>query len=89
MQMVNSRVLVKPDPKKEKTEGGVIIPEKHQDAPSSGTILYSSSPEFPPGTHIFYFTYAGTEIRLVDPQDPENKEKIYHIVSEKDVLFLD
>lgn len=89
MKMANDRVLVRPDPKKEISEGGVFIPEKHQDAPSSGIILYSSLPEFPPGIHIFYFTYAGTEIRWKDPQDSENKEKVYHVVSGKDILFSD
>ena len=93
MKMMNGRVLVKPDPKKEVTEGGILVPDKHQDAPSSGVILHSPpNSELQPGIRIHYFTYAGTEVRLnskIDPQASENQEKVYHVVSEKDILFIE
>jgi co-chaperonin GroES (HSP10) len=58
MKVVNKRLLVKPDPVNLKSEGGIVIPDRHADAPSSGTIIASSNPEFPEGTHIHYFAYS-------------------------------
>ena len=85
MKMQNNRVLIDPDQIKTTTSGGIVIPDKHADAPSSGIILSSSLPNFPKGIRIFYFTYASTKLRL----NLNNiGEKEYHLVHEKDILFI-
>lgn len=81
MQMLNERVLILPDPPKKESSGGILIPDKHQDAPESGEIIFSPSPlpELSPGRHVYFFSYSAKDIILED--------KKYKILPIKELLI--
>jgi chaperonin GroES len=63
---VGNKLIVLPDPKKEKTESGIIIPDSANEATAMtfGTVIATSKElsEFKDGDRIFYVRTAGVEI---------------------------
>lgn len=88
------RVLIKPDPLEEKSEGGILI--VHQDerlaraGTQTGTLVavgktaWADSPEpwCSVGDHVIYAKYAGKIVT-----DPDTAEE-YMIVNDEDVLAI-
>ncbi len=89
---LSDHILVKPMPEKERTKGGILIPETaDKSSPEQGTIIAvgpgkcSSSGERIPievkeGDHVLFSKYGPTEIEI------ENEK--YLIVSADDVLAI-
>jgi len=83
-----SRVLVKPDPVADKSEGGLYIPDMAKNRPSQGTVVAVGPGSWvngtfvpiglKPGDRVLYGKYAGTDITL-DGVD-------YVITTEEDVM---
>lgn len=71
---LSDRVVVKPEPADEKTEGGLYIPDTAKEKPQRGTIVAVGPGRVENGTKIdmsvqegdtvLYGKYAGTEISL-------------------------
>lgn len=65
---VGNKLIVKADPKKEKTEGGIIIPESATDAVAltTGTVIAVSKdlPEFEIGQRILFVTGSGVALTV-------------------------
>lgn len=63
---VGNKLIVKADPKKEKTEGGIFIPESASEAVAltTGTVMAVSKdlPEFEAGQRIVFSTGSGVKI---------------------------
>lgn len=70
MKILGTRVLIKPDPKKDKTESGLYIPERAQENSTTGTVI-----EVGPGTknyemsvkkgdRVMFGKYGGTELQV-------------------------
>lgn len=81
MVVLNNKVLILPDKPKEFTEGGIAVPETAQDKPRSGIVILTND-ESLKGCRVHYASYAGVEIKL---KLDNNKEEIYHILSEKEL----
>lgn len=64
------RVIVLPDPKEEKSDGGIIIPDTVQEKPVRGTVVAcgrgkkDQPPEVTVGDRVMYGKYAGTQIDI-------------------------
>ena len=84
---LRDRVIIKPFPAEEKTEGGIIIPDTAKEKPRKGTVMASGKGlkdlpnETKPGDTVLYGKYAGTEIIY------ENEE--YLIMSEGEILTIE
>lgn len=73
MQMLNGRILVLPDPIKDVTDGGVVIPDIAKEKPKSGKVICASSlAPVKTDDHVVYPSYAGIEF--------EHNKTLYHIV---------
>jgi chaperonin GroES len=63
---VGNKLIVKPDPKREKTDSGIIIPDSANEPTALvfGTVIAVSKelPEFKEGDRIYYVGAAGVEI---------------------------
>lgn len=65
MTPLNDRVVVKPDPKIEKTAGGIIIPDTVTEVPQYGTVVAISANLNVPlseGDRVLFNKYAGIEM---------------------------
>lgn len=94
MKVVNQRLLILPDPKKEKTEGGIVIPDTAKDKPISGIIKrvpIDLDPElknlYKPGIRVWYFSYSGTRLKL--KLDGDEKETEYEFIRVKEILGIE
>ena len=70
-----TRLLVKRDDAKDKTKGGIVIPDKSKDKPRLGTVIEVGpgkeldngkfvKPQVKAGDRILFSEYAGTEVKL-------------------------
>lgn len=83
------RILVKPSEGKEKTKGGIYLPDTAKEKPQEGTIIAVGEGKkneegkvvpvsFKVGATVLYGKYSGTEIKI-DEDD-------YLIIREEDIL---
>lgn len=85
------RILIKPDPVEDITEGGIVIPQQHKDqyqrAQQTGTVIALGPEAFDdcggnwaePGDRVFFSRYEGDIITGEDGQD-------YRLVNDRCVL---
>lgn len=84
---LHDRVIVKPFPAEEKTEGGIIIPDTAKEKPRRGTVMASGKGlkdlpnETKPGDIVLYGKYSGTEIT--------HEKEDYLIMRESDILTIE
>lgn len=97
LRPVEFKVLIKPDPVEERTEGGIIMPEQTKDmqqmAQVKGTLVAYGGAAFGkpftddervllvPGARVYYDKYAGTTLIGADGAD-------YIITQDKNVASL-
>lgn len=83
------RVVVKRDEKKEKTEGGIFLPDTAKEQPTHATVVAVGpgkrkddgtyvAPEIKPGDRVWFTKYVGAELEV-------DGEKLF-IVREEDVV---
>ncbi len=78
------RVVIKPAPAEEKTQGGIIIPDTAKEKPLKGEVIAvgkgtkDAEMELKVGDQVLYGKYAGTEIEI-------EGEKVI-IMRESDIL---
>ena len=88
---LGERVIVKPNPREEKTAGGLFIPDTAKEKPQQGEVIAVGPGrkaedgtllpmEFKVGDKVLYGKYAGTELKM----DGE----VYLIVKESDILAV-
>ncbi len=94
MRVVNQRLLILPDPKKDLTEGGIAIPDTAKDKPISGTIkrIPIDLPDnlkiiYKVGVRVWFFSYSGTQLKL--KLDGDEKETEYEFVRVKEILGVE
>lgn len=63
-QPLNERTVVRPFESKDKTEGGIIIPDGAKDKPIAGKVLASDADGIEEGMTVVYLKYAGTTIAI-------------------------
>ncbi len=88
---LGDRLLVKPNPSKETTKSGIVLPDSAQEKPQEGTVV-STGPggkddrgkvvamEVKKGEIVLYSKYSGTEVKI------DGKEHL--IIKESDVLAI-
>lgn len=80
-QPVRDKVLIEPDKRKEKTEGGLIIPDKAQKDEGRGTVIAVSAdienPCVKPGDKVIY--------TMGRKFDIEQDGKIFHNINYDDI----
>lgn len=75
LEMTENRVLVRPAPESQKTEGGILLPDSARGKPTEGFVLavgpgrVSNEGKLIPmsykeGQKVIYGTYSGTEIEV-------------------------
>jgi chaperonin GroES len=88
---LGDRIVVKPLEAREKTKGGIIIPDTAKEKPLEGKIIAVGkgkvtddgkvvTPEVKPGDKVLYGKYSGTEI-VIDGEE-------LLIVKEEDILAI-
>lgn len=83
---VGDRVVVKPAPAEEKTEGGIIIPDTAKEKPQRGEVMAAGPGKegnvmtVKVGDIVLYGKYAGQQV-AIDGQD-------YLIMREDDILVI-
>lgn len=95
MKPLNKKVLLLPIEIKDRTEGGLYIPEMAKERPGKGTIKVIADdceyikPE-DVGEIVLYGKFAGTEIELDGNEAIDgNTEKVkYILINEKDLLGI-
>lgn len=71
---LHDRVIIKPAPAEEKTDGGIIIPDTAKEKPQRGTVIAAGPGKkdepvtVKKGDAVLYGKYSGTEFRI-DGQD--------------------
>lgn len=86
MRAVNNHLIVEPDPKKEKSKGGIIIPEKAQDPPISGlVVLAEDKATYPFGCKVYYPNYAIRPLEL----EIDGEQKLFHVIASSEVLLVE
>ncbi|NQS89565.1 co-chaperone GroES [Patescibacteria group bacterium] len=80
---LGERIIVKPLKQKEKTEGGIFLPETaSKEKPQRGNVI-AVGPDFKgvkKGDKVLFAKYAGTEIKIEDEE--------YLVLGEDDVLAI-
>jgi len=80
---LGERIIVKPLKQKEKTEGGIFLPETaSKEKPQQGNVI-AVGPDFKgvkKGDKVLFAKYAGTEIEIKDEE--------YLVLGEDDVLAI-
>ena len=81
-QPVGNRVVVKRDAKKEKTPGGIYLPDDAKDVPCIGTVITTGVAAGNVRRHdrVIFTSYAGTDVKI-------NGEE-FIIMSEEDILAV-
>ncbi len=88
---LGDRVLIKPSEEKEKTKGGIVLPDTAKERPQEGEVVAVGegkktddgkviAPTLKVGDKVLYGKYSGTEI-TVDGEE-------YLIMREEDVLAI-
>ncbi len=83
---ISDRVVVKPAPAEEKTQGGIIIPDTAKEKPQRGEVVAVGPGKegnlmtVKPGDIVLYGKYSGQQVTL-DGQD-------YLIMREDDILVI-
>ena len=88
---LGDRVVVKPQPKEEKTRSGIVIPDTAKEKPQEGTVTAvgsgrlldngeRSTMEVKEGDHVLFAKYGGTDI-ILDDED-------YLVLRETDILAV-
>lgn len=86
MKPINDRVVVKPAPAEDKTEGGIIIPDTAKEKPQRGEVVAVGPGKegnlmtVQVGDVVLYGKYAGQEIT--------HKGTDYLIMREDDILVI-
>lgn len=86
MKPIADRVVIKPAPAEEKTQGGIIIPETAKEKPQMGEVVATGpgkdgkSMTVKKGDKVLYGKYAGQELSY------EGED--YLIVREDDILVI-
>lgn len=86
MKPINDRVVVKPAPAEDKTEGGIIIPDTAKEKPQRGEVIAVGPGKegnlmtVQVGDIVLYGKYAGQEIT--------HKGTDYLIMREDDILVI-
>ena len=81
LRPINGRIVVKPSKAKEKTEGGIYLPDTAREKLSEGEVIAVASDateEVVVGDYVIYKKFGGTEVELND----EN----YILLNEDDLL---
>ena len=81
LQPINGRILVKPFEAKEKTSGGIYLPDTAKEKLQEGEIIAvaeDATDEVAVGDHVIYKEFAGTEVKL--------EEEDYILLTEDDLL---
>lgn len=81
LRPINGRIVVKPSKAKEKTEGGIYLPDTAREKLSEGEVIAVASDateEVVVGDYVIYKKFGGTEVELND----EN----YILLTEDDLL---
>ena len=88
---LGDRVLLKPLEAKDKTKGGILLPDTAKEKPQEGKIIAVGrgklsddgkiqSLEVKAGDKVFYGKYAGTEIKIDDEE--------HLVIKEEDILAI-
>ena len=88
---LGDRVVVKPQPKEEKTRSGIVIPDTAKEKPQEGTVTAvgggrlldngeRAAMELKEGDHVLFAKYGGTDI-ILDDED-------YLVLRETDILAV-
>lgn len=86
MKAENKTLIVWPDEKKTVSAGGIIIPEKAQDPPISGTIALTYDDEaFPVQTKVWYPNYCIRPLEL----EINGIKGTYHVIPAEEVFISD
>ena len=91
LKPLGDKVIVKRLEAKEKSEGGIILPEAAKEKPQEGEVIAVGSgktlkngktvaPQVKPGDKILFGKYSGNEIKLDDQE--------YLIVESEDILAI-
>ncbi len=86
MKPINDRVIVKPAKAKEKTSGGIILPDTAKEKPQEGKVIAvgpgkdGMAMTVKAGNKVLYGKYAGQEIHY--------KGEDYLIMREDDILVI-
>jgi chaperonin GroES len=82
MQAILNHLLVRPDPVKEKTPGGVILPQGTAEKSQVGTVVSTGQDVkyVKDGDNIVYSKYTGVEVVI-------NGEKLL-VIRQEDVLIV-
>ncbi len=86
MKPIGDRVVIKPAPAEEKTEGGILIPDTAKEKPQKGTVVAvgpgkdGNQPTVQVGDVVLYGKYAGQELTF------EGED--YLIMREDDILVI-
>jgi len=81
LRPINGRIVVKPSKAKEKTEGGIYLPDTAKEKLREGEVIAvadDATEEVVVGDYVIYKEFGGTEVKLND----EN----YIILTEDDLL---
>ena len=81
LQPINGRILVKPFEAKDKTSGGIYIPDTAKEKLQEGEVIAiakDATDEVAVGDHVIYKEFAGTEVKI-EGQD-------YVLLTEDDLL---
>ncbi len=70
LKIIGTRILIKPDPTEEVTEGGILLPDIAQKKPLRGTVAAVSPDcdELKVGDKVIYAKYGGNFITLDDDE---------------------
>jgi len=84
LQVLGTRVLVKPNKNEEVTKSGIVIPELAQEKPQRGKVLGIGSEveDVKIGDFVIYPMYTGSDVVLED-----NSEVL--LIQEFDILAVD
>jgi len=67
LQPVNGRIVVKPSEAKEKTPGGIYLPDTAKEKLQEGEIIAvaeDATDEVAVGDHVIYKQFGGTEVKI-------------------------
>lgn len=84
---LGDKILVKPDPIKEKTSGGILLSDDAREKANRGTIIAIGNEtknkfETRPGQRVIFGMYSGTEIIS------EDDDELYLIMREDELFSL-
>ena len=81
LQPINGRIIVKPFEAKDKTSGGIYLPDAAKEKLQEGKVIAvakDATDEVTVGDHIIYKEFAGTEVKI--------EREGYILLTEDDLL---